>query len=89
MRRLARTGKFKRDYKLARKRHGDLPDRLQAVLEGLSGGEVLPERFRDHALKGAWSGFRECHVKPDLLLVYRVTDEELTLVRLGSHSDLF
>ncbi|WP_208395609.1 type II toxin-antitoxin system RelE/ParE family toxin, partial [Helicobacter pylori] len=51
--------------------------------------EPLDPQFQDHALKGKWKPFRECHIKPDVLLVYRVKDNVLTLVRLGSHSELF
>lgn len=89
MRKLARTGKFKRDYKLATKRHRDLHARLEYVLDMLMKDEALPEKFRDHPLRGEWNGCRDCHIKPDLLLIYQKTDEELILVRLGSHSDLF
>ncbi|WP_097685361.1 type II toxin-antitoxin system YafQ family toxin [Helicobacter pylori] len=51
--------------------------------------EPLDPRFQDHALKGKWKPFRECHIKPDVLLVYLVQDDELILLRLGSHSELF
>ncbi|WP_187884102.1 type II toxin-antitoxin system YafQ family toxin [Helicobacter pylori] len=51
--------------------------------------EPLPPPFKDHALKGIWKPFRECHIKADILLVYRVKGNILTLVRLGSHSELF
>ncbi len=51
--------------------------------------EPLPPPFKDHALKGIWKPFRECHIKADVLLVYLVKDDELILVRLGSHSELF
>ncbi|RVZ68936.1 type II toxin-antitoxin system YafQ family toxin [Helicobacter pylori] len=51
--------------------------------------EPLPPPFKDHALKGVWKPFRECHIKADVLLVYLVKDDELILLRLGSHSELF
>ncbi len=51
--------------------------------------EPLPPPFKDHALKGVWKPYRECHIKPDVLLVYLVKDDELILLRLGSHSELF
>ncbi|MGL2514156.1 type II toxin-antitoxin system YafQ family toxin, partial [Helicobacter pylori] len=51
--------------------------------------EPLPPPFKDHALRGIWKPFRECHIKPDILLVYLVKDDELILIRLGSHSELF
>jgi mRNA interferase YafQ len=61
------------------------------VIELLANEQVLPEKYQDHALKGNWTGYRECHVKPDLLLIYKLDNNELTLtlVRTGSHSDLF
>lgn len=63
---------------------------LSSVLERLASEVVLPESNRDHALSGDWAGYRECHVKPGLLLIYRKVDEDiLRLARLGSHSELF
>ncbi|WP_120900852.1 type II toxin-antitoxin system YafQ family toxin [Helicobacter pylori] len=59
------------------------------VIENLRNQIPLDEKFKDHALVGEYKGCRECHIKPDVLLVYRVKDNVLTLVRLGSHSDLF
>ena len=52
--------------------------------------EALPEKYRDHQLTGDWVGYRECHIKPDLLLIYKQADDNtLRLARLGSHSELF
>lgn len=84
------TTQFKRDYKLAMKRHLRI-NLLDDVIRMLSRGELLPEKYRDHALTGNWIGYRECHLLPDWLLVYRVEDDilVLTLVRTGTHSDLF
>ena len=84
------TTQFKRDYRLAMKRHLRR-DLLDDVIRMLSRGELLPEKYRDHALTGNWIGYRECHLLPDWLLVYRVEDDilVLTLVRTGTHSDLF
>ncbi len=59
------------------------------VIENLRNQIPLDEKFKDHALVGEYKGCRECHIKPDVLLVYRVKDNILTLVRLGSHSELF
>ncbi len=83
------SSQFKKDFKKARQRA--LPDlKLLFDLIGLlEKNDVLETRFKDHALSGNYSGFRECHVQPDWLLIYRITDDELQLVRLGSHSDLF
>ena len=64
------TTKFKKDYKLAIKRHLDI-DLLDDIIRALSRGETLPEKNKDHELSGNWVGHRECHVQPDWLLVYR------------------
>ena len=84
------TTQFKKDYKLALKR-GLKIDLLEDIVAALAMGESLPEKNKDHALTGNWSGHRECHILPDWLLVYRIENDVLvlTLVRTGSHSDLF
>ena len=71
-------------------RYRDLDKRLTAVLELLIDDRPLPPRSRDHALSGSWSGYRDCHLWPDLLLIYaKPSPEALRLARLGSHSELF
>jgi mRNA interferase YafQ len=92
MRRIERTNAFRRDFK--REKRGqhrrDLADLLVFALSLLAEDKALPEKNRDHALAGEWCDHRECHLKPDLLLIYRKEDAEvLQLVRLGSHSELF
>lgn len=84
------TTRFKKDYKLAQKRGCDL-NLLQDVITLLANGEQLPENYKDHPLSGIYAGFRECHVQPDWLLVYKITESALilTLYRTGTHSDLF
>ena len=84
------TTQFKKDYKQAIKR-GLKIQMLDDVITALALGEVLPEKNRDHALSGNWIGHRECHILPDLLLIYRIEDDVLilTLTRTGTHSDLF
>lgn len=84
------TTQFKKDYKLAMKR-GLKMNFLEDIVEKLSMGEVLPDKNKDHALTGNWIGFRECHIQPDWLLVYRLENDVLvlTLTRTGTHSDLF
>ncbi len=89
MRAINRTTKFKRDYKRERRTDSALDDKLVHVIELLATNGPLPERLRDHPLGGDWKGYRDCHVKPDLVLIYAKSDEELTLVRLGSHAELF
>ncbi len=79
---------FKKDFKKLVKNGFD-DSVLNEVILTLRKKEPLPPQFQDHALKGKWKPFRECHINPDVLLVYRVKDNVLTLVRLGSHSELF
>lgn len=83
------TSQFKKDYKLAMKRHLSI-EFLDNVIRKLASGEKLPEKNKDHALTGNWVGFRECHIEPNWLLIYRVDNNllVLTLVRTGTHSDL-
>ncbi len=84
------SNRFKKDLKLAAKRGYNLA-MLDHVVEKLSRQEPLPPKNMDHALSGDFTGFRECHIQPDWLLVYRIEDEELMLFlsRTGTHSDLF
>ncbi len=91
MREIERTSRFKRDYKReAKGRHrSSLDESMVAVLRSLVADMPLPERYRDHALTGNWSGYRDCHIKPDLVLIYEKPDADtLRLIRLGSHSEL-
>ena len=87
---LVYTSQFKKDYKLAQKRHVDI-DELFKVISMLQKQELLPEEKRDHSLVGNYKGYRECHVRPDLLLIYKIKKEklELLLFRIGTHSDLY
>ena len=84
------TTRFKKDYKLAMKRHLDI-ELLDDIIRALSRGETLPEKNKDHELSGDWAGHRECHIQPDWLLVYRIENDVLvlTLARTGTHNDLF
>ena len=81
---------FKKDFKLAKKRGLPLQE-LKDILEKLANGEVLEEKHHDHNLTGDYVSFRECHIRPDWLLIYRINQGELVLVaqRTGTHSDLF
>ena len=91
MRTIKRTTRFKKDYKReAKGRHrATLDTDLVATVRMLASDEKLPPRYVDHALGGEWKDHRDCHVKPDLVLIYRLPDDEtLELVRLGSHSEL-
>jgi mRNA interferase YafQ len=92
MRTIERSSAFKHDYKrVAKGKHRAVLDaELMPVLAVLANDQPLEARHRDHDLSGNWVGYRECHVKPDLLLIYRKSDSDtLRLVRLGSHSELF
>jgi mRNA interferase YafQ len=80
--------RFRRDVKRLRRQGVDLA-KLQAVVVTLAAQEPVDEQYRDHALVGNWRGFRECHIQPDWLLIYRVEGEELQLARTGSHAELF
>ncbi len=83
------TTAFKKDYKLAITR-GLRISLLDDVITALAMGESLPEKNKDHALTGNWTGYRECHILPDWLLIYRIDNDVLvlTLTRTGTHSDL-
>jgi len=84
-----KTTKFKKDYRLAKKR-GQNIQLLHEIILLLADGQPLPEKNRDHALTGDWIGFRECHIMPDWLLIYKQEEDTLvlTLTRTGTHSDL-
>lgn len=102
MRQIERTGQFKRDYKGSSQKTGKIYKReakgqhratldadLVPVLVALADDQPLEPRHRDHALTGDWKDHRDCHVKPDLVLIYQKPDADtLRLVRLGSHSEL-
>lgn len=93
MRTIERPAAFKRDYKRVKATphySKDIDHLLAAIVEKLLVDQALPPRNRDHELSGNWKGYRECHLKPDLLLIYRKPDADtLRLARLGSHSELF
>lgn len=92
MRTIKRTRCFKRDYR--RERSGihskKLEELLQEALDLLKVDAPLPAHYVDHPLTGEWIDHRDCHIRPDLVLIYRKPDDDsLELVRLGSHSELF
>jgi mRNA interferase YafQ len=91
MRRIELTTQFKRDYKREAKgqHRATLDAAMNPVLEALANDLALEPRHHDHALTGDWKDHRDCHIKPDLLLIYRKPDaDRLQLVRLGSHAEL-
>jgi mRNA interferase YafQ len=87
--RLNYSTQFKRDYKRMKKRGANTAD-LVAVLKVLCSNNRLPEKYKDHTLKGEWSGYRDCHIADDWVLIYKINKDELTLcaMRTGTHSDL-
>lgn len=84
------SNQFNRDLKTILKRHWNT-DLLDEVVTKLANEEVLEEKYRDHSLTGNFAGFRECHIQPDWLLIYRIDGDNLILFlsRTGLHSDLF
>lgn len=82
--------KFKKDYKLAKKKKLDT-ERLLDVVDMLAAQQPLPPELKDHPLTGNYTGHRECHIQPDWLLIYKVDGKKLvlTLTRTGTHSELF
>lgn len=80
---------FKKDFKKITKM--PIPDIIEVgnIISKIQRNETLDPKNVDHSLTGNWSGFRDCHIKPDLVLIYRIFDGQLQLARIGSHSDLF
>ena len=90
MRTFSRTGQFKNDVKRADQRGEDLA-KLREVMELLIEGEPLPGKFKDHPLRGNFAGSRDCHIEPDWVLIYTLTEKDahVRFERTGTHSDLF
>jgi mRNA interferase YafQ len=85
---ITETNQFKKDIKRQQKRRKNL-QKLKDVIMLLVAKKPLPEKHRDHPLMGDWVGWRDCHVEPDWLLIYKTSPEELLLGRTGTHADLF
>ncbi|WP_341646712.1 type II toxin-antitoxin system YafQ family toxin [Thauera sp. SDU_THAU2] len=88
MRQPVYSGQFKRDVKQAQKRGKDM-DKLKTLLALLIEGKPLPAPYADHPLKGDWRSFRDAHIEPDWLLIYKIEGEVVRFERTGRHSDLF
>jgi len=88
MRNISITAQFKRDVKKIKKAGKDAA-KLREIIEKIADGKGLDEKYRDHALTGNYRHARECHIEPDWLLIYKLTKENLILIRTGSHSELF
>ncbi|MCP4358017.1 MAG: type II toxin-antitoxin system YafQ family toxin [Chloroflexi bacterium] len=88
MRKIEQTTRFKKDVKRAKKR-GKQFKAFRLIINQLAKGQRLEAKYRDHALSGGYKGSRECHIEPDWLLIYELTEDELILIRTGTHADLF
>ena len=90
MRSFSRTSQFKKDVKRAEKRGKNLA-KLKVALDRLIDGEPLPPEYRDHPLRGDFAGSRDCHIEPDWILIYTLTEQgaRVRFERTGTHSDLF
>ena len=88
MKEIVITGKFKRDYK-AFKNNKAVESELRNVIGLLAEESSLPAKYRDHSLIGNFQGCRDCHLFPDIVLIYEVTEEKIRLIRIGKHSNLF
>ncbi len=88
MRKIVQTTTFRRDAKRMKKRGKDL-DKLTEVVAKLVQEEALEPRYKPHPLVGNWKPKWDCHIEPDWVLIYEVTDDEVLLARTGSHADLF
>ena len=88
MREVILGSQFKRDVKLAEKRGKDMK-KLRELILLLTDGGLLPSRYRDHPLSGEWKNYRDSHIEPDWLLLYKIGGNDLYLVRTGTHADLF
>jgi len=82
------TTQFKRDYKRIKKQNKELY-KLKVLIEKLVTGKKLEVKYKDHQLSGDFKGYRDCHIEPDWLLIYKKTTDDLILERMGSHSELF
>ena len=82
------TTQFKKDFKKIKKQQKNI-SKLTVVIEKLLGQEKLEPKYKDHSLSGKYQSHRDCHIEPDWILIYRITEDELILERTGSHSDLF
>jgi mRNA interferase YafQ len=83
-----RGAQFRKDVKLAQRR-GKHMNKLRDVILLLLHGNPLPPQYKDHPLKGRWQHYRDCHIEPDWVLIYKVDGNSLYLVRTGTHADLF
>lgn len=88
MRTIRYAGPFKKDFKRMTRRGSDM-QKLRVVIEKLAKDEELEARYQDHPLHGKYASARDCHIAPDWILIYALVENELRLIRTGTHSDLF
>jgi len=88
MRTIRYLRQFKKDYQRMEKRGNEIK-KLRAVIDKLVNEEELEARYKDHPLQGKYAGGRDCHINPDWILIYAIVNNELRLIRTGTHSDLF
>jgi mRNA interferase YafQ len=89
VREIIQTTQFKRDYKKIVASGRYKKQDFLTVVELLANDQPLPDKYRDHVLMGEWKNYKECHIKPDWLLIYKKIEDRLLLARTGSHSELF
>ncbi len=82
------TSQFKKDFKKVLSQNKDI-SKLEYIIDSLLIKQKLEPKFKDHPLIGKWKNHRDCHIEPDWILIYRLTDDTLILERTGSHSELF
>lgn len=85
---IRQSTQFRRDIRRLGRQGADV-SLLETVIKTLAAEETLDEKYRDHLLTGNWQGYRDCHIRLNWLLIYRIIEGELQLVRTGSHSELF
>jgi mRNA interferase YafQ len=88
MRGIAHSNRFKKDIKLCQKQGKDM-NKLKTILDILKSTDPLPIQYKDHPLKGKWTGFRDLHIEPDWVLVYRIENDIIFLSATGSHAYIF
>ncbi len=86
--RIVYTTQFKKDYKKIKKQNLEL-GKLKNVIEKLLTENILEPEYKDHQLLGSFKGYRDCHIKPNWILIYKIIEDKLILERTGSHSELF
>lgn len=82
------SGQFKKDIAKAKKQKKDI-ELLKSIIQLLVENKTLPNKLKDHSLKGNWKGYRDLHINPDWVLIYKIDEENIRFERIGTHSELF